>query len=331
MKSSMYYLAALTSFVIWGFFSLVLKPLAAYASLDILFYRVFLCAALMLVISLFFRRKALTDAKAQFRDMSAGKKWEVAGLTLGGALFLFANWFFFIYVMNHISVNASSFAFLVCPIMTTVLAFFLLRERLTKWQWVAVVFSVFSCVILSFNHVKDMLYGLVVAFTYALYLVSQRKNTGIDTFLVLTVQIVFCALLALPFYPAYREAVPVEWSFYAFILVIAVVFTIIPLFLNLWALQGITSSAIGILLYVNPLVNFLLAVAYYHEEVNAQQLWAYAIVLLSVIIFNEQYLFRRSRNKISPVTAAVPPEQKNTTVPTAAVRQQRSRPAEPVS
>lgn len=323
MKSSMYYLAALTSFIIWGFFSLVLKPLAAYASLDILFYRVFLCAALMLVISLFFRRKAMTGAKNSFLQMPLAKRWEVVGLTLGGAIFLFANWFFFIYVMNHISVNASSFAFLVCPIITTVLAFFMLREKLSRWQWIAVVFSVFSCVILSFNHVKDMLYGLIVAVTYALYLVSQRKNTGIDTFLVLTVQIVFCALLALPFYPAYREAVPVQWSFYAFILIIAVVFTIIPLFLNLWALQGVTSSAIGILLYVNPLVNFVMAVAYYNEKVNAQQLWAYGIVLLSVIIFNEQYLFRRRKNRELVVNTPVVSESQP-----AAVSKRRTEPVE---
>ena len=59
MKFSKYYLAAFISFLIWGFFSLALKPLKDYASLDILFYRVFLCAVIMAVISLFVRINVL--------------------------------------------------------------------------------------------------------------------------------------------------------------------------------------------------------------------------------------------------------------------------------
>jgi chloramphenicol-sensitive protein RarD len=294
MKSSIYYLAAFIAFVIWGFFSLVLKPLHAYASLDILFYRVFVCAVLMLVISLLFRGKVLQQNRLAFKQMPKPQQRQVVLLTLAGGLFLTANWFFFIYVMNHISVKASSFAYLVCPILTTVLAFFMLGEKLSKWQWAAVVLSVVSCVLLSFNHIADMLYGLVIALSYALYLVSQRKNTGIDKFLLLTVQIVFSALLLLPFYPFYRDAVPVQFSFYALILIIAVFFTIVPLFLNLYALQKVTSSTMGILLYINPLINFALAIFYYKEQISSLQLLSYSIILLSVIIFNEKYLFRRS-------------------------------------
>ena len=40
------------------------------------------------------------------------------------------------------------------------------------------------------------------------------------------------------------------------ILLIAVLFTIIPLFLNLYALKGVNSSTMGILLYINPVFNF---------------------------------------------------------------------------
>lgn len=48
MQSLKYYLAATTAFIIWGFFSFVLKPLSDYGSLDILFYRVFLVQPLCL-------------------------------------------------------------------------------------------------------------------------------------------------------------------------------------------------------------------------------------------------------------------------------------------
>ncbi|MCF2504220.1 EamA family transporter [Dyadobacter sp. CY107] len=295
MKFSKYYLAAFISFVIWGFFSLALKPLKAYASLDILFYRVLFCAVIMAVISLFVRIKVLKENISIFRQMPVAQRKRVTILTLAGGFLLTANWFFFIYVMNHISVKAASFAYLVCPIMTTVIAYFVLNEKLSKWQWTAVLLSVASCMLLSFSNVADIAYSLIVAASYAFYLVSQRKNTGMDKFLVLTVQILFSALLLLPFYPQYSEALPTEFSFYALIFLIAVLFTIVPLYMNLYALQGVTSSTMGILLYINPLMNFVIALLYFHEPINAIQITAYSLILISIVVFNERFIFGRRR------------------------------------
>jgi len=293
MKFSKYYLVAFLSFVIWGFFSLALKPLHNYPSLDILFYRVFLCAVIMLVITLFIRVGVLKQNIGFFKAMSSADKKSVIARTLGGGILLTANWFFFIYVMNHISVKAASFAYLVCPILTTVIAFFVLDEKLSKWQWAAVVLSVVSCVLLSFNNIADVAYSMIVALSYALYLVTQRRNFGLDKFLILTVQIVFSALILLPFYPSYSAALPVENSFYWFILLIAVLFTIVPLYMNLYALQGVTSSTMGILLYINPLMNFSIALIYFHEPINTFQIIAYSFILISIVVFNERLIFRK--------------------------------------
>jgi chloramphenicol-sensitive protein RarD len=293
MKLYKYYLVAFLSFVIWGFFSLALKPLHDYPSLDILFYRVFLCAAIMLVISVFIRVSVLKRNIAIFKAMEAREKKSIILRTLGGGVLLTANWFFFIYVMNHISVKAASFAYLVCPILTTVIAFFVLHEKLSKWQWGAVALSVVSCLLLSFNNIADVAYSMIVALSYALYLVIQRKNFGVDKFLILTVQIVFSALILLPFYPSYSAPLPAEPLFYEFILLIAILFTIMPLYMNLYALQGVNSSTMGIMLYINPLMNFSIALLYFHEPINTFQIIAYSLILLSIVVFNERHIFRR--------------------------------------
>jgi chloramphenicol-sensitive protein RarD len=293
MKSSRYYLAAFIAFLIWGFFSLALKPMHIYAPLDILFYRVFLCAALMLLITFVFRRKAWRENKELFRNMSHSEKRRTVVLTLGGGVLLTANWFFFIYVMNHISVKAAAFAYLVCPILTTVLAALLLKERLGKTQWIAVGLSALSCLLLGIGHLHDLFYSLVVASTYAFYLISQRRNAALDKMIILTFQIGCAALLLLPFYPHYSAAIPRVASFYSSIALIAVLFTIIPLFLNLYALKGVSSATMGIMIYVNPLVSFMLAIAYYNEQVSGTQLVAYSVILLSILLFNEKHLLRR--------------------------------------
>lgn len=286
MRTSKHYLAAITAFIIWGFFSLVLKPLHNYPSLDILFYRVFLCVVLMLGINLLFRKNILKETRQNFMAMPKNQKRNAILLTFGGAILLTANWFFFIYVMNHVSVKSAAFAYLVCPILTTVFAFFILEEKLNNWQWTAVSLSVFSCILLGFNHLMDVFYSIIIAATYALYLVSQRKNKAIDKFLLLTLQLTTSAILLLPFYPFYRGEVPTEISFYALIAVISVFFTIIPLFLNLFALKEMSSASVGILLYINPLINFFLAIFYYKEEITPLQIVAYSLIFLSILVFN---------------------------------------------
>ena len=195
--------------------------------------------------------------------------------------------------MNHISVKAASLAYLICPILTTILAFFILKEKLSKWQWFAVSISVFSCVLLSLDHFEDIFYSLITAATYAMYLVSQRKNNEMDKFLVLTIQLVFTALILIPFYPNYSGTLPTETLFYGCLSVIVVFFTIIPLFLNLYALKGINSSAVGIMIYINPIIGFLIAVFYYKEDVTALQLFSYFLILVSIVVFNEKLIFAR--------------------------------------
>jgi chloramphenicol-sensitive protein RarD len=286
MNNTKYYAAAVAAFTIWGFFSLVLKPLSVYPSLDILFYRVFSSAAIMLLISSVLRWKSGLAAKRQYVNLPPDEKRGQVLQVLGGGLLLTANWFFFIYVMNHISVKAASFAYLICPVLTTVLAYFLLKEYLSKQQWLAVLLSLVSCLLLAFNSLTDLLYSLVTALSYGLYLVTQRRDYGIDRFIVLTLQVVFAALILLPFYPVYRGHIPSALGFYESIAIIAVVMTILPLFLNLYALKGLRSSTVGILLYINPLLNFVIAVVYFGEKLDRLQMVAYGIILFSVILFN---------------------------------------------
>ena len=300
MKKYKYYFAAFTAFFIWGFFSLALKPISGYPSLDILFYRVFFSVLTMTAINLIFRRNSIRKNWEDFSTMTSKKKISIAVLTLVGSLILASNWFIFIYVVNHVSVKAGSLAYLICPILTTVFAFFLLNEKLSKWQWLAVCISIVSCILLSLNHFQDIFYSLVVASTYALYLVSQRKNSEIDKFLVLNIQLLFIALIILPFYPKYSGAIPSEPLFYTCLFCIVLFFTIVPLFLNLYALKGLNSSTVGILMYINPIINFCLAIFYFKEQVTLLQMFSYSLILVSIIVFNKKIIFGK-KNKSSKI------------------------------
>ena len=286
MVFNKYYFSALTSFIIWGFFSLALKPLQNYSSLDILFYRVFFATGLLIIINVFFRKKQLIQDVKIYQDLNRNQKVKSFTLTIIGGFLLIINWFLFMYAVNHVSLQSASFAYLICPIITTILAYFILKEKLTLWQWLAIGLCIVSCVILSYGDLNGLLYSLIIAISFALYLISQRKNNQFDRFVILTIQLIIVSIVSLPFYIVYSDNVPAESNFYIIMGIIVVVFTIVPLFLNLYALKGMTSSAVGILMYTNPLIHFFLALFYFKESVNQAQIFSYILILLSIVIFN---------------------------------------------
>lgn len=294
MQINKYFLSAFSAFFIWGFFSLALKPLHDYPSLDILFYRVFYATVLLLIINIFFRKEKIKDDLQIYNSFDKKEKIKIISLTVLGGFLLVFNWFLFIYCVNHVSVQSASLAYLICPIITTVLAFFILKEQLSKWQWLAVFLFVISCAILSYGHVKDLIYSLVIATTFALYLISQRKNNKFDRFVVLTTQLVIASVVILPFFPSYKGETPVASLFWVLLTLIVVLFTIIPLFLNLFALKGMNSATVGVLMYTNPLINFFLALFYFKEEINFGQMIAYSIILLAIVVFNEKLILKRN-------------------------------------
>lgn len=287
-----YYLAAITAFTLWGTFSLVLKPLHEFASSDILFYRVFSCAVIMTVVSVLFKRKTLRENLSYFKSISKKSKRDLIFLNIGSSILLTANWFSFIYVMNHVSVRATSVAYLVCPIITTILAYFLLKDKLTKLQWLSVFLSLAGCILLSYANMIDMFYSSLIGFTYAAYLVSQNKNRQFDKFLILNFHILLSAMILLQFFPVYSAGLITDFKFYFYVEIIAVMYTIVPLLLNLFALTGISSSKVGMILNINPIIAFALAGLVYKEPLGILQIFSYALIFLAVIIFNGKDIFR---------------------------------------
>lgn len=292
MKGFKYYFAVVVAFTIYGMFSLPLRAIDTYDSLDILLTRVSLSSVLLLGVSFTFRRKITLDNINLFKNFKPDIRSRVLWVNLVSSLMLAGNWYLFIYVMNRISVNATSLAYMICPLITTVLAYIFLRDRLTAMQWLAVFLSLVSCFILAFGNLKDVFYSFIVGLSYAVYLVLQKNNNQLDRFFTLAFQICFAALLLLPLF-SFQHEMPLKGSFfYGIILLIAVVFTIIPMYLNVYALDGLSSSTAGIFIYLNPILSFVLAVFYFHEEMDVFKLISYALVLFSVILFNYKILGR---------------------------------------
>jgi chloramphenicol-sensitive protein RarD len=287
-----YHLAALAAFLIWGFFPIPLRTLTSYPSGQILFFRVLISLIILLFINVLFRFWSVRATWRKWRTAPLTERRSVAGSTLLGGILLSSNWLLFIYVINKVSVQAGSFAYLICPILTALLGFLVLREKLRLNQWLAIGLSALSCALLGTGSVQTLLMSLVVAATYALYLITQRRLQGYDRLVLLTVQLTLAAALILPT-ANLLGASPLAGLHDAHLLlmtaILSAVFTVLPLFLNLYALNVLPSGTVGILMYLNPVVSFLLAFLYFGEAATTTQAVAYAVILASVVLYNARF------------------------------------------
>jgi chloramphenicol-sensitive protein RarD len=233
-----------------------------------------------------FKRNELKKDIGTLKALPSSRRRNVILLTLAGGALLTVNWLTFIHIVNHINIKTASFSYLVCPVITAVLGSFIIKEKMDVQQWIAVSLCAFSCALIGISSLIELAFSVLTAFTYALYLITQRKNQGFDRMIVLGIQVTFSLLILTVFVGNLISEVPSEGKFYGLILLIAVLFTVIPLFLNLFALNKINSATIGILMYINPLINFTLAFVVFGEQMNGLQLTGYAIIAVALVLFN---------------------------------------------
>lgn len=281
-----YFFAGILSFAIWGFFSIPLRNLQAFPSEEILYYRIFTSLVFIWIAILLFRRKHLKADMAYIASVDAKTKRNIFFQLVGSTLLLTSNWYTYIYAVNNVSLQSAAFAYMVCPLITAFGGFLILKESLSRLKLISLGIALLSILLLATGSLVEVMWSVVVATLYAFYLIIQRKMQHLDKLNVLAVQIGIAVVLMLPFFLLKHEAIPQGIWFWGNISVIAVFFTLIPLFLSLYALIGIPSSTLGIIIYTNPIIAFAVAIFYFGEHVDLHKLFAYGLLLVSVIVFN---------------------------------------------
>ncbi|WP_233789326.1 EamA family transporter [Sphingobacterium sp. HMA12] len=289
-----YLFAAFLAPFIWGFMSIPVRWIREYPAEDILYFRIVAALAALWIYLLLFQRKTLRLDIHKFRELSKKGKIRQTGLTVLASLLIFGNWFTYIYAVNHISIQSAALAYLTCPLITATAACFILKEELRSIQKVALLIAFGSVCLLAKGSLHDVLWAVTIATCYAFYLIVQRVSTGFNKLNQLVVQLSICALFVVPKLVYNHHDIPTDPIFWGTIMLIAVIFTIIPLFLSMYALIGISSTTTGVLLYINPIIAFALAATYFQEPVPFIKYVAYGIILIAIVLFNSSN-FRQIR------------------------------------
>ena len=286
--------AGIGAYLIWGFIAAYFKLLGdrGVAPLPLLAHRVLWSTAFCLLLLVVLRQ--LGDAAGVLRDRK-----RLLGLTLSSVM-IAINWLTFIYSIEIKQLQQSALGYFMNPLLSVLLAMVFLGERLRPWQWASVALAAAGVTVIVVGHGQVPWIGLAIAVSFAMYGLL-RKQIAVRPVVGLTVETALIAPLAFAYllWPT-RESTPIAGDTYALLSLSGIV-TAIPLLLFATAARRLKLSTLGLLQYLAPTCQFLLATLYYREPVLPVDLIGFVGIWAGLIVFTID-----SRRAIVPRPAGLP-------------------------
>jgi chloramphenicol-sensitive protein RarD len=274
------YLYALGAYLLWGFFPLYFKLLRPAGPVEILAHRV--------VWSLAFVALVLTVLRTwSFLGALLRRPATLATSALAAAL-IAVNWGMYVYGVNSDRVVETALGYFINPLVTVLLGVGVLGERLRAAQWTAVGIGALAVAVLTVDYGRLPYIALTLALTFALYglVKKQLALPAANGLLVESAVLALPALgylgwLASRFQSTFGHVSPGHTT----LLVLAGAATAIPLLMFAGAANRVPLSAIGILQYLTPVLQFACGVLIFHEPMPPARLAGFALVWLALIVF----------------------------------------------
>ncbi|ORJ59313.1 EamA family transporter RarD [Geothermobacter hydrogeniphilus] len=284
-------LLGLAAYTIWGSFPIFFKALTGAAPLEIVCHRIFWSAVFLSLLVLL--RGRLGAIRRTFADRTLL-------LTLCGSTLLIAcNWLVFIYAVQVGEVLQSSLGYFITPLLSVLLGFLFLGERLSRWQQLSVLLALVGVISLTVQYGRLPWIALVLAASFGLYGLL-RKIAEVDALIGLTVETLLLAPFALGFilYLLGRHQAGFLGGSLRLDLLLPLsgVVTAIPLLCFIGAARRLRLATIGFLQYITPSLHFLLAVGLYREPFNLAELASFLFIWAGLGVYSGEALWKsRSR------------------------------------
>lgn len=269
-------LAMIATCVIWGLSPLYYQFLSHLPPADILAYRTLWSFLFFLAVLSVQRR--LPVLRGAFRQ-----RGQVRWILLA-SLLISVNWFLFIYAIQVDRVTETSLGYYIQPIVAVILGLLVFGERLLGAQWLSVALAVVAVTVLTLGLGAAPWISLVLATTFAVYgVLKKRVSTG--PVVSVTAEVTLLAPLAVIWLAVFGESGipdPVTLALLAF----SGPMTAVPLVLFSFAAKRVRMATLGLLQYLNPTLQFLLAVAVLGEPMGWSHAIAFPMIWLALAIYS---------------------------------------------
>ena len=278
--------SALGCFGLWGAFPIYFKLLGHVPALEVLAHRVLWSAVLLL--GLVLAQGQWSALRAEFRNRRRLRFYLVTALLISG------NWLLYIWAVQHGRILEASLGYYINPLVNVLLGVLVLHERLNPRQWAAIALAVGGVLVLVVGHGVLPWISLTLALSFGSYGLLRKKaghaatlGLCMETVLLTPVALLFLAILAARGAGALGAVDrPTD-----LLLLAAGPVTVVPLLLFLQATRLLRLSTVGLIQYLTPTLQFLLAVALYREPFTLIHWAAFGFIWLALVLYSADAWF----------------------------------------
>ena len=269
----------LLAYGLWGVLPIYFKLLADVSAIDIVAHRI--AWSLIFLAVLLWIIRGWDQARAALRDR------KTLGLLLATSVLIAINWLLYVYAVTSGHILAGSLGYYLNPLMNILLGRFILKERLTYLQWAAVAIAAAGVSVLAAGAGTTLWISLTLCVTFATYgllrkvvAVDAIAGLSIETAVLLPVAIAWLAFGFFEGRPVFGTTSQEMW-----LLVAAGVVSTTPLLLFTAAARRLRYSTLGILQFLAPTLQFLLAVVFYGEEFTSAHAIAFGAIWTALTLY----------------------------------------------
>ena len=270
-------LAVTATYIGWGLLSLFWNLLSEVSSVYILAQRIIWSMVFMAFFMI------LTGKTGEIKELFHQRR--SLGISFLAGIFITVNWGVYIYAINSGHVLDASLGYFIEPIIVSVIGMIIFKERLSKWEKITFVFSVISLVyMIAVTKIIPFL-ALIIAGSFAVYgaikkQISLTAHTSLfaETLLMTPFALAFTVFADLNGSGSYGVLHGVS----LILLPLCGIVTSVPLLLFNIGVKKIPYYFSGILMYINPTLQFLLGLFYFHEAFDLHRFIAFLIIWIGI-------------------------------------------------
>lgn len=278
----------ITAMLIFGTIGLFVKNIELSSS-EIALTRGFIGGVTLILATIFFKKKISFEAIKNNMYLLI-----FSGLAVG------LNWIFLFQGYKYTSISNATLSYYFAPVFVTILAPFVLKEKLTLSKFLCVLMALIGmfCIVGvdRINGGSDLIgifYGLLAAGFYASVILMNKFLKGIDSIEITVVQLISATITLLP-YVLYVEGLgilSVSSASIPYILILGIVHTGIAYLLYFSSLQGLKGQTIAVLSYIDPVFAIIISAVILKEQLGLLQIIGGVLILGSS--FLSEFLNRK--------------------------------------
>lgn len=272
---------AIAAYVIWGSFPLYFSYLSNVSAVEVLSHRILWSLLATLLVGL-----ALGRGRKLLKTFADKKLLMWLGLS---SLLIAVNWLIFIWAVAQQRVLEASLGYFITPVMSLLLARWLLREQLHPLQAWAGVFATVAVLWEWFSLGSLPWVGLSLALAFALYGLIRKKHPvdGVNGLTIETLWLAPAALVWILWQASHTDYNLMfgESTKLTLLLIGSGLLTALPLVLFAMAASRVDLSVVGFIMYINPTIQFVIGVFVLKESYPPERLITFTIIWFALILF----------------------------------------------